>query len=62
VTPRAMMISIAGASFDHGDTLSEALRSALPELIDQAEEWVLRLADSSQNAGLSTSSAGSLAN
>jgi hydrogenase maturation protease len=51
VTPRAMMISIAGASFDHGDTLSEALRSALPELIDRGEDCVFRLADSSQNAG-----------
>lgn len=51
VTPRAMMISIAGASFDHGETLSEPLRSALPELIDQAEDWVVRLADSLQNPG-----------
>jgi hydrogenase maturation protease len=49
-TPRAMMISIAGASFDHGETLSEALRSALPELVDRVEDCVGCLADSRQNA------------
>jgi hydrogenase maturation protease len=50
VTPRALTISIAGASFDHGDRLSEVLRSALPELVDRVEDWVGRLADSLQNA------------
>lgn len=38
-TPRAVTISIAGASFDHGDNLSASLQKALPELIDRAEAF-----------------------
>lgn len=50
VTPHTMMISIAGASFEHGDTLSEELRNSLPELIDRAEDCVAQLVDSIRNA------------
>ncbi len=43
-TPRAMTVSIAGASFDHGDTLSEIIRAKLPELFDQARAMLTGLA------------------
>jgi hydrogenase maturation protease len=45
VTPRALAVSVAGACFDHGDTLSAPLRSALPSLIDRVEGLIDQLAD-----------------
>jgi hydrogenase maturation protease len=31
--PRAVIVSVAGENFDHGDTLSAAVRGALPQLV-----------------------------
>ena len=45
VTPRALVVSVAGECFDHGDTLSTRLRSALPSLIDRVEGLIDQLAD-----------------
>jgi hydrogenase maturation protease len=45
VTPRALVLSVAGACFDHGDTLSAQLTSALPSLIDRVEGLISELAD-----------------
>jgi hydrogenase maturation protease len=47
-TPRAMSVSIAGASFDHGATLSDAISSALPELIDLVEDFIGYLSGSGE--------------
>jgi hydrogenase maturation protease len=49
--PRAVTISIAGACFDHGETLSETITAALPELIDRAEILVRCLTSSPHGAG-----------
>lgn len=43
LTPRAVTISVTGARFDHGDTLSEALERALPGLIAFTEDAVWSL-------------------
>jgi hydrogenase maturation protease len=45
VTPRAMAVSVTGACFDHGDTLSEPIAKALPCLIDRVEALVAQFAD-----------------
>jgi hypothetical protein len=45
VTPRALVVSVAGAGRDHGDTLSEWLRSALASLIDRVKGLIDQLAD-----------------
>lgn len=45
IKPRALLVSVAGACFDHGDTLSEQLRSALPSLINRIEGLIDHLAD-----------------
>jgi hydrogenase maturation protease len=45
VTPRALTVSVAGACFDHGDTLSAPLRSALPSLIHRVEGLIDQLAN-----------------
>lgn len=50
--PRAVTISIAGACFDHGETLSEAIRTALPELIKQAEILIETLISSTHGASV----------
>jgi hydrogenase maturation protease len=42
--PRAILGTVAGACFDHGDALSEPLRNALPKLVDKVEEWIHQLA------------------
>jgi hydrogenase maturation protease len=43
--PRAILGSVAGACFEHGDALSEPLRNALPGLVDKVEEWIHQLAN-----------------
>jgi hydrogenase maturation protease len=38
--PRAVIVSVAGENFDHGDTLSTAVRSALPQLVQSVTALV----------------------
>jgi hypothetical protein len=49
-TPPPTAISAAGVSCDHGETLSEALRDVLSEIIDRTEDVVGCLAGSMQGA------------
>jgi hydrogenase maturation protease len=49
--PPAIAISIAAASFQHGETLSPAVQRALPELVAMAEDLVARLARSPSGVG-----------
>ena len=39
-TPRAFVITMAGENFDHGDSLSARVASALPELIARIEDLI----------------------
>ncbi|HVZ83773.1 MAG TPA: hydrogenase maturation protease [Terracidiphilus sp.] len=39
--PQGFVASIAGADFDHGDTLSPTVRAALPQLVDAVVAIVL---------------------
>ena len=43
--PPMTLISVTGASFDHGDRLSPALQRALPEVVDRVARVVEKHAD-----------------
>ena len=46
-SPRAFVVTVAGESFRHGDSLSPAVAAAIPELIARIAELVRRSASNS---------------